>query len=317
MKLLGIIVNWRTADLTIQAAQSLLQEMQDIDGQIIIVDNASGDGSFQKLSERARQADWRDQVRVLGAARNGGYGYGNNIGFRQGLASDDPPDYFYVLNSDAFPEVGSVHALIEFMDTHPDAGIAGSRVHGMDGAPHVTAFRFPTPAGELEATSRLGLVTRAFSEAAVAMEAPEGPTSVDWVAGASMMIRRVLLQEVGLFDETFFLYFEETDLCRRTKDAGWRTYYVPESQVAHVGSASTKLHDLTRRTPTYWFDSRRHYFLKTGGQANLLKANAAWLVGSTLWRLRRVVMRKARQDAPGLLRDFVRHTVGLPRDEGE
>jgi N-acetylglucosaminyl-diphospho-decaprenol L-rhamnosyltransferase len=134
---------------------------------------------------------------------------------------------------------------------------------------------------------------------------------VDWVSGASMMLRREVLEDIGLFDETYFLYFEETDLCIRAHRAGWETWYLPESSVAHVGSVSTGYQDLEKRTPRYWFDSRRYYYLKNGGPAEFWKANAGFVFGSAVWRLRRLVQQKPRQDARGLLRDLIKHTAGL------
>ena len=155
-----------------------------------------------------------------------------------------------------------------------DVGIVGSYVHGTDGAPHVTAFRFPTIQSEIEGSLRLGVVTRALKDFEVPVGIPESTTEVDWLAGASMMVRRRVLEQVGLFDESFFLYFEETDLCRRVRRAGHRIVYVKESSVAHIGSASTGMKTWTK-VPDYWFDSRRHYFLKNHGRAYLAAATAA------------------------------------------
>ena len=129
---------------------------------------------------------------------------------------------------------------------------------------------------------------------------------MDWVAGASMVIRRDVLDEIGLFDEQFFLYFEETDLCLRAAKAGHPTYYVPESRVTHIGSASTGLKDLSKRLPTYWFESRRHYIGKHHGKKYLWGSNLAWAGGHTLWQVRRRLQRKPPADPPHLLADFLK-----------
>ena len=307
MRLLCAIVNWRTPDLTARALRTLVPQLDPRRDRVIVVDNASGDDSVELLRAVVDDEGYRDVAEIVPSEINGGYGHGNNIAFRRGLREASPPAYFYVLNSDAFPEPGAVDTLVRFMDETPDAGIAGSHVRGVDGVPHHTAFRFPSPAGELESTSRLGVVSRVLEASAVALPIPTRTTAVDWVSGASMMIRREVLTQVGLFDETFFLYYEETDLCRRAHDAGWSAYYVPSSSVAHVGSASTKLQDLQRRTPSYWFDSRRHYFLKHHGRRGLWKANAAWLTGSTLLRTRRVLQRRPTETPSKQYRDFIRH----------
>jgi N-acetylglucosaminyl-diphospho-decaprenol L-rhamnosyltransferase len=311
VRLLSVIVNWRTADMTTRAVEALLRETEGLDAKAIVVDNDSGDGSYEKLCAAVEANGWSDRVEIVAAAKNGGYGYGNNVGFRIGLAAASPPDYFYVLNSDAFPDPGSIHSMLAFMDAHPKVGIAGNYVHGTDGRPHETAFRFPSAAGELESYARTKVFTKLFQDRVVAIGFPKQATRVDWVSGASMMLRREVLEDIGLFDETYFLYFEETDLCIRAHRAGWETWYLPESSVAHVGSVSTGYQDLEKRTPRYWFDSRRYYYLKNGGPAEFWKANAGFVFGSAVWRLRRLVQQKPRQDARGILRDLIKHTAGL------
>jgi hypothetical protein len=145
----------------------------------------------------------------------------------------------------------------------------------------------------------------------VALPIPKRTQQVDWLAGASMMIRRRVLEEVGLFDEAFFLYFEETDLCRRARLAGWPTFYVPESSVAHIGSASTGMKDLKKRTPQYYFDSRRHYFLKNHGALYLLVANLSWVLGFSVGHVRRRMMnRPDRVHRSRAFVDFIHYNFG-------
>jgi GT2 family glycosyltransferase len=132
-----------------------------------------------------------------------------------------------------------------------------------------------------------------------------------------MMIRREVFEEAGLFDETFFLYFEETDFCRRARAHGYKTYYVRGSAVAHIGGASTGIKDgrTKRRMPSYWFDSRRHYFRKNHGGAYLALSDVLFTLGFSFWRLRRKLQNKPDDDPPYLLGDFIRHTLGT-RSEG-
>ncbi|TFG92182.1 MAG: glycosyltransferase family 2 protein, partial [Myxococcales bacterium] len=132
-----------------------------------------------------------------------------------------------------------------------------------------------------------------------------------WLAGASMMIRRSVFESIGLFDEEFFLYYEETDFCLRARRGGFPTWYLPESRVAHVGSASTGFQDPARPRPGYWFDSRRHYLRKHRGTAYLWLANGAWIVGYSLGRLRRRLKGLPDADPPGLLRDFLSHSLAI------
>lgn len=319
MKLATILLNWRTPDMTLEALESAIAAMAQVAGssRVYVVDNDSQDGSEEKIragvEARKHEPGW-DRVEVLQSGRNGGFGAGNNHGIRAALASDDPPQYVYLLNSDAFPALDALTHLVAYLDRHPGAGIAGSYIHGTDGDPHVTAFRFPTVWSELEGAMRLGVLSRALSDFVVPIGIPTHTQVVDWTAGASLMIRRELIEKIGMFDETFFLYFEETDLCRRAARAGYATAYVLESKVAHIGSASTGMKEWTR-VPGYWFDSRRHYFAKNHGGAYLTAANAVRLMAGMTWQVRRRLQGKEDQDPPGLLADLARHVlVGRRRE---
>ncbi|WP_050930380.1 glycosyltransferase family 2 protein [Aestuariivita boseongensis] len=308
--LLTVILNYKTPEMTLKAAAAALREMKDIAGEILIVDNDSQDGSFDYLAENAQLRGWTKsgRVRVIASGHNGGFGAGNNFAIRQGLSTGQAPDYVYLLNSDAFVDPGAIRTLLEFMQAHPQVGFAGSQVRGDDDVPHTTHFRFPSIAGEFEASIKLGLVTRALKNAVVPMAATDVPVKADWVAGASLMIRSRMLDEIGLFDETYFLYFEETDLCLRGAQAGWETWFVPQSTAVHIGSVSTGMKTWTR-APRYWFDSRRHYFLKNHGRVYLIGASLARIAGGLLWRARRVISPRPLGEPPRFLRDFVTHAI--------
>jgi hypothetical protein len=307
VKLYAVILNYKTAAMTSEALAALMRELASFpDAHVDVVDNDSRDGSEEKLRGAVAELRAGPRVEVVQTGHNGGFGYGNNAGIRRALAASDKPDYVYLLNSDAFPDPGSLRALVAFADSHPRHGIFGSYIHGPDGEPHETAFRFPTLASELEGSARLGPISRVLRRWIVALPIPERPTRVDWLAGASMLIRRELLERIGLFDETFFLYFEETDLCRRARRAGFETWYVPESRVTHIGSVSTGMKDRARPVPRFWFESRNHYFAKNHGRLYLWAANVLWLAGYASWRVRRRLQRKPDADPPGLLADFAR-----------
>lgn len=308
-RLLTVILNWRTPDMTLQSVESALAALEGIEGALVVVDNDSGDGSFEKLSAAVAARGWDrgpQQVRVLQSGRNGGFGAGNNFGIRAGLPDGSKPDYVYILNSDAFPAREAIRSLLDHLETHPATGFAGSYIHGPDGEPHRTAFRFPSIPGEFEAQVRFGPVSKLLRRWIVAQPLPTVTSRVDWLAGASMMMRQGVLDQIGLFDETFFLYYEETDLCRRAALAGWPTDYVVESRVAHIGSVSTGLKEW-RRIPGFWLDSRLHYYVKNHGRAYAMAATLATLAGGALWRARLLIQRKDRGDPPYYLCDLVAH----------
>lgn len=306
-RILVIVLNYCTADLTLRAAGAAVRAMDGLEGAITIVDNASGDDSCSVIARRIEQEGW-SRVALHQAGRNGGFGAGNNHGILAGLPDGSAPDYVYLLNSDAWPEPGAIRALVEVLETRQDAGIAGSLTLGEDGAPHRTAFRFPSILGEFEGSVRTGLFTRLLRDWVVPLPIPETTAEVDWVAGASIMLRRRMLDEIGLFDEAFFLYFEETDLSLRAARAGWRCLYVPASRAGHRGSASTGMRDWAR-TPGYWFDSRRHYFRANHGALYAAAATLSRVIGEALWRLRCGLTGRARRDPPRFLRDLVAHAL--------
>ncbi|MFT4150849.1 MAG: glycosyltransferase family 2 protein [Paracoccaceae bacterium] len=319
VRLLTVILNWRTAEMTLRSAEAALTALSGIDGALVIVDNDSGDGSFERIGAEVAARGWDrgpQQVRVIQSGRNGGFGAGNNVGIRAGLPDGSRPDYVYILNSDAFPEPGAIRALLDHMQTHPQTGFAGSLIFGENGEVHRTAFRFPSAAGEFEANARFGPISRLLCNRIVARPIPATETAVDWLAGASLMMRQQVLDRIGLFDETFFLYFEETELCHRAVAAGWRNVYVPESRVMHIGSVSTGMRDWAR-IPRFWLDSRLYYFTKVHGAGYAALATAATLAGGLLWRARLLIQRKDRGDPPRYLTDMTVHAIraamGAPR----
>lgn len=307
---LCIVLNFRTAAMTLQAAETALADLHHVDGELVIIDNASGDGSYETFVREVAGRGWGEGglVRVVASGRNGGFGAGNNIGLRMRLSDGRVPDYYYILNSDAFPDAGCVGVLMNHLEAHPKAGIACSHVRGEDNVVHTTAFRFPSIASEFVGAARLGLIERLWPQAPVPMPQPQGTCQVDWSAGASMMMRAAMLDQIGTFDVKFFLYFEETDLCLRAARAGWTCWYVPDSRVMHIGSVSTGM-KAKRRMPSYWYDSRRHYFIKNHGRVYAAAALTAHVVGGVLHRLRAGILGRAPQDPRWFLRDLITHAA--------
>ncbi|ETX30430.1 glycosyltransferase [Roseivivax isoporae] len=307
-RLLTVILNWRTPEMTLRAAEAAACALDGLDGEIVIVDNCSGDGSEEKLRAGVAEARWaRDlPVRVIQSGRNGGFGAGNNAGIRAGRSDGVRPDYVYILNSDAFPDPSAIAVLLHHLESHPWVGIAGSFIYGEDGIPHATAFRFPSIASEFEGAARIGLVSKLMPDARVSLGVPNATRKVDWLAGASMLMRMDILDRSGLFDEAFFLYFEETELCRRVAALGAEVHYVLESRVMHLGSVSTGMRTWVR-VPEYWYDSRWHYFTKTRGRAYAACATLAHLAGGVLCRLKLGLLRRPRVDPRRFLRTLAAH----------
>lgn len=312
MSLCIVIVNYRSAQLAIDCLASLAPQIGDVAGaHVVLTDNASGDGSLEVLRAAIAEHGWATWVELMPLPRNGGFAYGNNAAIRPAFETPgvEPPRYVLLLNPDTIARAGALARLVEFMDAHPEVGIAGSRLEYPDGEQHASRYRFPSILGEVEGGVRLGLVTRLLHEHMVAPPLVLHAHPIDWVAGASMIVRREVFESIGFMDEGYFLYYEEVDFCLRARRAGWPCWYVPDSRVAHlVGRSSglTNLKEPARRRPRYWFESRRRYFVKNHGRAYAFCADVAFAVCFGLWRIRRVLQRKPDPDPPRMWSDFVR-----------
>ncbi len=312
MKVLVVLVNYRTPRLAVDALGSLAHEVEQIgDMQVIVTDNDSGDGSVEIIRGAIEANGW-DWCSLIPLTYNGGYGAGNNAAIRPYLEAKNLPDYVMLLNPDACVHRGAISTLLAFMESRPDVGIAGTRVEGADGKQAHSAFRFPSAASELVEGFKLGLLTKLLRDRQLLYELGDEIMQVDWVTGAAMMIRKEVLSEVGLFDEGYFLYFEEVDFCFRASRAGWSVYYVPDSVVTHLQAQATGITDARpdkRRYPSYWFDSRRRFFLKNRGKLPAVLADLAFLVGYSTFRARSVIQRKDHHEPPYFWRDFVRNST--------
>ena len=310
---LVVIVNYRTPQLTIDCLESLRGELSAMPNlRVVVTDNASGDDSNVRLAAYLSQANLGGRVEFQPLDTNGGFAFGNNAAIRPALASAAPPEFFLLLNPDTLLRPQGIVQLVEFMRSHPTAGIVGSRLEDPDGTAQVSAFRFPSVASEFDHALRLGIVTRFVKHKVVAPPIPQTETPMDWVAGASMLIRREVFDAIGLLDEKYFMYYEEVDFCWRAKQAGWPCWYAPQSHVVHlVGQASgvTIRHVRPKRRPDYWFESRRRYFVRTLGKWGAALSDAATLIGLSTWQLRCLLQRKENLDPPRLLLDQFRHSV--------
>ena len=311
MKLVVVTVNYGAARHVLHALEALVPQLEALgEAEAWVVDNRSPDDSVAVLRAAIAERGWGGVVRLLESPVNGGFGAGNNLAFRRGLALPSPPEVFYLLNPDATPDPGAVAAMLDFLERHPEVGVAGGRLRDPDGSTQCSTFRFPTLWSELEGHAQLAVLSRLLRDRRVHLDPPTREAPVDWVSGASMMIRREVLLRAGLFDENFFLYFEEVDLCRRVREAGYGIWFVPGASVEHLSGVTTGVGDRRRRVPRYWFESRSHYHRKTSGELGLWAYHAVALLGACLHRLRELVGRKA-FEKPHFVRDLLR-TSFLP-----
>jgi len=233
------IVSMETRDDVLACLASLQTEQ---DAEIVVLDNASTDGTVEAIRERY------PDVRVIDQAFRAGFGANNNTLIRATTAP-----YVYLLNPDTVSEEGSVRRLADVLDRDRRAAAVGPRVVFGDGRVQDTAWRFPSPVTCLRAAVTLG-------RGGITQSGSATPRRVDWAMACALMVRRSALDEVGLFDEGFFMYSEETDLERRLADAGWEVRFTPAVTVVHhQGRSSAAVPE--RRVNEQW-RGRHRYWLK-------------------------------------------------------
>jgi len=243
-----IVVNYNTAELARRCLGSVARELADVEWEGVVVDNASPNGGVATL-------EGIPHVRVVANQRNVGFGAAVNQGARGpwSVVRGPMPDthgagraeLLWILNPDCEVQSRAFAALVETLDAHPDCAIAAPRLLNADGTVQASARGEPNAWTGL--FGRHSLLTKFFPSSAAArrnlpaqdlVNASVESAEVDWVMAAAMLIRRTAFDAVNGFDEGYFLYWEDADLCRRLRDRGWKTRYVPRAIVVHPGGAS-------------------------------------------------------------------------------
>jgi GT2 family glycosyltransferase len=263
MDLSIIIVNWNTKDLLIQCLESVYQTIKKIEMEVFVVDNGSTDGSVFAARERFPEVKFIQNQMNLGFAR------ANNQAF-----SLSKGRYLLLLNPDTQVKEGGIEKLISFMYAHSEAGVAGAQLLNLDGSKQNSIANFPSLATELVNKS---LLRRLFPKRFPGKERDyAAPLEVDSVIGACMIVRREAIEPVGLLDEDYFLFLEETDWCFRIKRAGWKIYHVPQAEIYHFQGKGVAMEKEKARVE--YCRSLYHFFKKNRG-------NLQWfilLIGSVI-----------------------------------
>ncbi len=307
-----VIVNYKTAPLTIDCLRSLVAEREQVNFKVVVVDNDSQDGSLVTIETAINKEGWSDWAKVVAADYNGGFSYGNNFAIRSLLHDSDAPKYIHLLNSDTVIKPNAIKTLVAFLDNHPKVGIVGSRLISGDGDLYHSSFQFHSFLTELDRGFSMAVLSKLMRPWVYEYVHPTGATQTDWVAGASMMIRSDVFADVGLMDETYFLYYEEMDFCLLANRAGWECWHIPESVAVHFEGSTTGVNNTqskTKRRPKYWFDSRRRYFLKNHGAVHTILADMAWLIGFSAWKLRNLIQKKPDAHPEHFLLDSLMNSV--------
>lgn len=298
-----ILLNYRRADLVVQCLESLEPELRgQSNWTVVVVDNASSDGSAEQISRSLADREW-SWARLVVSPANGGFSAGNNFGLATISAS-----HYVLLNSDTIVRPGALAALVAAAEADPESGLLGPRLEDPDGTAQESCFRYATPWSELTAAAATGPISRLLSRYQVAMPAADEPHDAPWISFACVLIRGRALAEIGPLDEGFFMYFEDIDYCRRAWERGWRVRYEPSAHVVHLRGGSSPVKQAfaeRRRVPHYFFAARSRYFAKHyGGVAGVLLANCAWLAGRTVSLARELLGSKRPHTAERHARDL-------------
>lgn len=250
-----IIVNWNTRDILIDCLDSIYKTVTDIGFEIYVVDNNSTDGSREATKKRF------PDVKLIENKTNTGFAHANNQALRimQGR-------FAVLLNTDAVLQEGAIKSLLNFMNNTPGAGIAGVQLLNKDGSRQNSIDNFPSPETEILNKS----ILRFFfpDKYPGKSRIHHSPIEVDSVIGACMIVRKEAMDEVGLFDEDYFIFLEETDWCFRMHKKGWKVYHVPDARVFHFSGHSKKKAPLESQIEYY--KSLYKFFRKNRGTVSCL-----------------------------------------------
>jgi len=282
-----IILNYKTPGLSCNCLDSLATQVGPGTA-VVVVDNDSGDGSADAIDEHIAARGHGAWASVLRSPVNGGFSAGNNLGIR----SVDARAYL-LLNSDTLVRPGALAELRRALRERPEAGLIGASFDDEDGHRLESCFTFPQPLSELLRAANTGLVTKALSRFDTPARYSDVPFEPDWMPFAGIVIRREVLDTVGLLDDGFFMYFEDVDYCIRARRAGWKLLCWPAARITHLVGASSNVTAAAaarKRAPRYYYEARTRFFAKHFGTPGLLLANAAWCAGRAISLARQLVL---------------------------
>jgi GT2 family glycosyltransferase len=269
MKLSIILVEWNTSDLLKQTLESVYKETAGFDFEVIVIDNHSADDSVEMVRK------YFPRVKLVANNDNRGFAKANNQGMAMAVG-----EYIMLLNTDVIVQGNAINKLVDYLGSHSDVMMVGPRLLNTDGTFQPACRRnLPNPVNSF---LHLFGLAKVFKNSKLANEYkqtnadPEATAPTQALSGAAMMFRRKVYEEIGGLDETFFMYGEDLDFCKRIFDNGWKTVYVSEAKITHIGGASSK----KRRTKSLvnfyeamWLYYKKHFYK----QYNLLINYIVWI----------------------------------------
>ncbi|MBI2037796.1 MAG: glycosyltransferase family 2 protein [Candidatus Magasanikbacteria bacterium] len=269
MKLSVILVNWKTRDITRDALVSIYKETRNIEFEVIVVDNNSQDGSVEMIKKEF------PQVILIENSDNRGFGKANNQGLK--IAKGD---YLMFLNTDVVVLDHAIEKLVNYLDTHADVMMVGPRLLNRDLTfQHVCRRMLPNPTNSffhLFGLTKIFKNSKFVTDYKQYLADPEVTGPAQALSGAAMMFRKAVYEQIGGFDETFFMYGEDLDFCKRVLDKGWKTVYVSEAKIIHFGGQSSGkrwVKSLINFYEAMWLYYRKHFY----NQHNIILNLIIWM----------------------------------------
>lgn len=267
MDLSIIIVNWNTSELLLQCLASIYHAESHLTFEIIVVDNGSTDDSISAIRARF------PEVRIIANDRNLGFAKANNQGLCAGTGR-----YFLLLNSDTLVLPKALDLLVDYADGHLEAGMVGPKLLNLDRSLQESWGKFPTFWSEL--TGRPIRERRPLGDPPIAYD-------VDWILGASMLVRSDVVDSAGLLDEEYFMYSEEVDWCFRIRAKGWNIHYHPLPEIFHIGGASASMNTLKQLSLLY--QNKIRFFNKNYGYSRAVLLRYGFVLANCFGVARRIL----------------------------
>ncbi|WP_292414765.1 MULTISPECIES: glycosyltransferase family 2 protein [unclassified Methylophaga] len=285
-----VIINYKTPELVKAVLESLKTEIDANSMQVVVVDNGSKDNSLNLFNIWVQENHAASWVKLIDVGHNTGFSGGNNIGIGSVQAKN-----YLLLNSDTIVRDGAIKLLLEAAERNSAIGMVSPRLEGVDATPQESCFRFHSPISELIKASSTSIITKIFSKFVVAQPVINKPGFYQWTSFACILIKAKVIEQIGLLDDEFFMYYEDVEFSYRAVKAGWKILNNPDAHVVHLRGGSSPLKTqakLRKRLPRYFYESRTRYFYLLYGRSGLLAANLLWTLGAIIAYFRSIISRK-------------------------
>lgn len=278
----------------------------------VLVDNASADSTVKKVQSYIEEAQLASRITCSPLEENIGFGRGCNAGAE--IASQQDVEYLWFLNPDTTMDIGAEQGLLNVFNSKKNSSFVGSTLKDENGVIRSGAFRFPTIRTTLLSASMLGALAKIFPSRVSTIPIENEVVEAEWLSGASFMVRSSAFADLGGFDPEYFLYYEEVDLFYRAYQHGHKILSSPDSVVFHASGASTGINkrknkEKPPRKPSYWFKSRRYFYLKNFGTLYFACIDIAFIVGSLLKLMKNKKNGSPNIEPEHILKDILNYSV--------